>query len=140
MKIILATDGSPFTRKALAYLMAQEGLLAAPNELVVVHVQPPLPPGVKRRVGAAAVAQYHEEEAEKVLKPVRRYLEQRKVQFSAGWTLGVAADEIVKACKREKARLIVMGTHGHGLLGRALLGSVAQRVLSQSTVPVLLVK
>jgi len=34
----------------------------------------------------------------------------------------------------------VMGTHGRGLLGNALMGSVAQRVVSGSTVPVLLVK
>jgi nucleotide-binding universal stress UspA family protein len=33
-----------------------------------------------------------------------------------------------------------MGTHGHGLLGRAVMGSVAQRVLTESDAPVLLVK
>jgi nucleotide-binding universal stress UspA family protein len=36
--------------------------------------------------------------------------------------------------------MVVMGTHGHGLLGRALMGSVAQRVVTESTVPVLLVR
>jgi hypothetical protein len=36
--------------------------------------------------------------------------------------------------------MIVMGTHGHGLLGRALMGSVAQRVVTDCSVPVLLVK
>ena len=40
----------------------------------------------------------------------------------------------------EKAHLIVMGTHGHGLLGRAVMGSVAQRVLTEAELPVLLVK
>jgi nucleotide-binding universal stress UspA family protein len=34
----------------------------------------------------------------------------------------------------------MMGTHGHGLLGRALMGSVAQNVLSECDMPVLLVK
>ncbi|UUZ78599.1 universal stress protein [Polaromonas sp. P1(28)-13] len=33
-----------------------------------------------------------------------------------------------------------MGTHGHGLLGRAIMGSVAQRVVTDSEIPVLLVK
>ena len=43
--------------------------------------------------------------------------------------------EIVKAAKKDKAHMIVMGTHGHGILGRALLGSVAQNVLTQSRRP-----
>jgi len=46
----------------------------------------------------------------------------------------------VLAAKREKAQMIVMGTHGHGLLGRALMGSVAQKVVAETDVPVLLVK
>jgi nucleotide-binding universal stress UspA family protein len=54
--------------------------------------------------------------------------------------VGVPGQEIVKAAKKEKAHMIVMGTHGHGILGRALLGSVAQTVLQQSEIPVLLVK
>ena len=54
--------------------------------------------------------------------------------------MGSPAQEILRAAKREKAHMIVMGTRGHGLLGRALLGSVAQRVLSDCDIPVLLVQ
>jgi nucleotide-binding universal stress UspA family protein len=36
--------------------------------------------------------------------------------------------------------MIVMGTHGHGVIGRAVMGSVAQRVLAEADIPVLLVK
>jgi nucleotide-binding universal stress UspA family protein len=36
--------------------------------------------------------------------------------------------------------MIVMGTHGHGVFGRALMGSVAQSVVSECDIPVLLVK
>jgi nucleotide-binding universal stress UspA family protein len=48
--------------------------------------------------------------------------------------------EILRAAKREKAHMLVMGTHGHGLLGRALMGSVAQRVIVDCDIPVLLVR
>ena len=51
-----------------------------------------------------------------------------------------AGQEIVKAAKKEKATMIMMGTHGHGILGRALLGSVAQNVITECDIPVLLVK
>jgi nucleotide-binding universal stress UspA family protein len=48
--------------------------------------------------------------------------------------------EIVKAAKRCKAQMIVMGTHGHGVIGRMLMGSVTQRVVTESMIPVLLIK
>jgi nucleotide-binding universal stress UspA family protein len=54
--------------------------------------------------------------------------------------VGSPTAEILRAAKREKAHLIVMGTHGQGLLSRALIGSVAQRVVAESETPVLLVK
>jgi nucleotide-binding universal stress UspA family protein len=48
--------------------------------------------------------------------------------------------DILKTAKKEKTHMIVMGTHGHGLMGRLLMGSVAQRVVAQCDVPVLLVQ
>ncbi len=42
--------------------------------------------------------------------------------------------------KGARAQLIVMGTHGHSPIGQILMGSVAQRVVAECDVPVLLVK
>ena len=140
MKILFAADGSPYTKKALAFLVTHEGLCGPDDELVVLNVQPPIPPRVKRMVGAATVNDYHAEEATKVLKPIERFLEKHKLKFKTIWAVGSAAAEVLSAAHREKAHLIVMGTHGHGLLGRAVMGSVAQRVLTESDAPVLLVK
>jgi nucleotide-binding universal stress UspA family protein len=62
------------------------------------------------------------------------------LSFKASWVAGSPAAEILKLANKEKAQMIVMGTHGHGLIGRAVLGSVAQRVLAEAHIPVLLVK
>jgi nucleotide-binding universal stress UspA family protein len=140
MKILLAADGSPVTKKALAFLVTNENICGPEDELVVLHVQPPVPPHVKRLLGAAAVNDYHRDEALKVLGPIERFLKRHSLSFRTAWTVGSPAKELLAAAKREKAQLIVMGTHGHGLLGRALMGSVAQRVVADSEVPVLLVK
>jgi nucleotide-binding universal stress UspA family protein len=140
VKILLAADGSKFTKKALAFLMTHEGLTADGGELEVLNVQAPVPPRVKTMVGAGAVADYHREEARKVLDPIDRFLARHDVPFKSRWLVGHAADEIVRAAEQAKAAMIVMGTHGHGLFGRALMGSVAQKVLVESKIPVLLVK
>ena len=140
MKILLAADGSSFTKKALAFLVTHEEIAAADGEIVVINVQPAVPPRVKTMVGAPAVHEYHREEAEKVLRPIEKFLERHRVKYALRWAVGTPGTEIVKAAKKDKAQLIVMGTHGHGIIGRALLGSVAQNVLTQCEVPVLLVK
>lgn len=140
MKILLAVDGSRYTKKALAFLVTHDEIAGGEGEVIVLNVQPAVPPRVKRMVGAAAVNDYHREEAEKVLAPIDRFLKRHDIAFSTRWIAGSPGAEIVRAAKKARAQLIVMGTHGHGFLGRALLGSVAQSVLTECDIPVLLVK
>ena len=140
MKVLFAADGSKYTKKALAFLVTHESLAGPEDELVILHVQAPVPPRVKGLLGAAAVNAYHEDEAQKVLKPIEAFLKRHKLRSSTRWKVGSPAEEIIRACAKDKAHMIVMGTHGHGLFGRALMGSVAQRVVTDSEVPVLLVK
>ncbi|HXD40411.1 MAG TPA: universal stress protein [Ramlibacter sp.] len=140
MKILLAADDSKYTKKAAAFLVNQEALVGPENELVVLHVQPAVPPRVKTMLGASAVGSYHQDEAAKVLEPMERFLKRHDVQFRTMWVVGSPATEVVRVAKREKAQMIVMGTRGHGVIGRALMGSVAQSVVSDCDIPVLLVK
>ena len=52
---------------------------------------------------------------------------------------GRPQDEIVKCAEDQKADLIIMGTHGRTGLAHFLVGSVAERVVRTSKVPVLTV-
>ena len=140
MKILLAADGSAFTKKALAFLVTHPALAGPDGELVVLNVQPPVPPRVKTMVGAGAAAGYHREEADKVIEPIRAFLGNHGIPFRCSTVVGPPADEIVRHAQSEKAQMIVMGTHGYGLVGRFFMGSVAQQVVAQADVPVLLVK
>lgn len=53
---------------------------------------------------------------------------------------GSPSREIVRFAETEGVDLVVMGTHGRGGIDRLLLGSVAERVVRSSTVPVLTVR
>ncbi len=140
MKILCAADGSKFTKKALAFLTTHENLVGPNDELVVLHIQPPLPSHVKAMITKKAVDDYYREESEKVVEPIKRFLDRHTLAYSASWVVGHAAEEIVATVKRDKIHMVVMGTHGYGLAGRLLMGSVAQKVLTTIDVPVLLVK
>lgn len=53
---------------------------------------------------------------------------------------GIAEDEIVKFAESENIDLIVMATHGRSGIAHVLMGSVAEKVIQRSRVPVLIVK
>lgn len=140
MKILLAADGSEYTKKALAFLVNHENLLSSADELIVLNVQSPVPGRVKTMMGSAEVAAYHLEEGNVVLDPIRKFLDKHALNYQAVCVVGHPVEEILKAVLNEKSHLVVMGTRGHGIIGRALMGSIAQRVVSECDVPVLLVK
>lgn len=55
-------------------------------------------------------------------------------------SLGPVADAILKHTKKLRADLIVIGTHGRRGGARLIMGSDAENVVRQSTVPVLLIR
>jgi nucleotide-binding universal stress UspA family protein len=65
---------------------------------------------------------------------------QAGVRATSALLEGTPADRIVRAAKRARADLIVMGTHGRGGLAKLFLGSVAERVVATSSCPVLTVR
>ena len=140
MKILLAADGSKFTKKALTFLIASKKLATTDDELIVFHVQDPVSPQIKNKLGSAEVDAYQLGQAEKVLKPIRQFLDKQVVSYRCVWVVGAAASEIIRVSKKERVQMIVMGAHGHGILVRALMGSVAQRVMADCDIPVLMVK
>ena len=140
MKILLAVDGSSYTKKMLAYLTTHDELFSADNEYSVLTVQPALPPRARAAVGKEIVDEYYADEANKVLQPVAKFLERKKITLNTAYKVGVPGESIAKFADAGKFDLVLMGSHGHGTLGNLVMGSVATQVLALSKVPVLLVR
>ena len=140
MKILFAADGSTFTKKALTFLVKNKNLLGPDDELVVLHVQDAISAQIERKLGSAEVTAYQSNQADLVMNPIKKFLDKHAVNYRCLWVAGSPASQIVGASKRERVQMIVMGSHGHGLLSRMFMGSVAQRVLADSAIPALLVK
>lgn len=53
---------------------------------------------------------------------------------------GRPSEEVLAFAEKEKVDLIILGTHGRGAIGKALLGSVADHVIRQAECPVMVVR
>lgn len=140
MNILLAVDGSTYTKKMLAYLATHDALFSTQNHYTLLTVNPQLPPRARAAVGKEMVDAFHREEADKVLAPVTKFLLRHGIDAKSLTKVGHAGETISKTATSGKFDLVVMGSHGHGSLGNLVMGSVATQVLASCKVPVLLVR
>jgi len=140
MKILLAVDGSQYTKKMLAYLVNHAETFGGDNSFTLLTVQPAVPPRARAALGKAVVDQYQLDEAERILAPVSKFLVRHGIDAKSAWKVGHAGELIAKFADSGKFDLLVMGSHGHSALGNLVMGSVATKVLAQCQVPTLLVR
>jgi nucleotide-binding universal stress UspA family protein len=144
-RILVATDGSPLSKKAVKSAIA----LAAQNkaELVALTVVPRYPTSYLD--GAMAFP------PEDIARIEKQWADSSKVMLDAiatrAGTSGVkvkavtmnsdlVAESIVAAARKHKVDLIVMASHGRKGIKRLLLGSETQHVLTHSDLPVLVLR
>ena len=140
MKILLAVDGSPYTKKMLAYLTTHDEVFSAHHDFTLLTVQAPLPPRARAAVGKDIAEGYYADEAEKITAPVVKFLQRHGMAPKVLHKVGAAGEMIAKAAEAGKFDLVIMGSHGHSALGNLVMGSVATQVLAHCKVPVLLVR
>jgi len=140
MKILLAVDGSAYTKKMLAYLATHSEMFGSDNAVSLITVQLPLPPRARAAVGAEIANGYYADEAEKVTAPVVKFLQRHGIDPKVIHKVGAPGELIAKAANGGKFDLVMMGSHGHGALGNLVMGSVATQVLAHCKVPVLMVR
>ncbi len=140
MKILLAVDGSSYTKKMLAYLAVHDQLLNPSSSYTALTVRSALPPRARAALGKEIVDDYYADEAAKVLQPVVKFLARKDIEVQTAYKVGAVGETIAKVADSGKYDLVVMGSHGHGSLGNLVMGSVATEVLALCKVPVLLVR
>ncbi len=140
MKILIAVDGSDYTKRMLAYIAAHDEWLGAAHRYTVVHSVLAVPHRAAAFVGAAEVRKFYDEDAETVFRPIRAFFEQQGLTASFTHTIGHAARSIAEMAEAGRFDLLVMGSRGHGDLVNLVLGSVATQVLASCRTPVLLIR
>ncbi|APW37253.1 universal stress protein UspA [Rhodoferax koreense] len=139
MKILLAVDGSDYTKRMTEYL-ASHAWLVSGNAFTVLTTVLPVPHRAAAFVGTETVKLYYTDDARLVLDPVRDFLQSHGVQAEYVYKVGHPAQEIARYAEENGFDLVMMGSHGHGLVKNLVMGSVATKVLAQCKVPLLLVR
>lgn len=140
MRILLAADGSAYTKRMLAYVAAHDDWLGPNHRYTVVYAMPKIPPRPASFLDREVVKGYYRDEAEKVFRPIRVFFKRHAIEADYVSPVGHAADEIAALADRGAFDLLMMGSHGHGSVGNLVMGSVATKVLAACKVPVLLVR
>lgn len=140
MKILLAVDGSVYTKQMLAYLAAHESWLRPAHDYTVFHALEPLPGGLAAALSDDEVQRRHVADAEEVFKPVDRYLRMHGIEARFERQVGDAGRLIAQRATEGGFDLVILGSHGHGAIANVVLGSVATKVLALCKVPVLVVR
>lgn len=129
-RVIVPVDGSTFAEDALATALS---LLGDSGTLELVSVNEPAPP--------FAVAEYDELARGWAMRYLDGLTEKLppNIQAEPHVLVGRAADELVTFIENSEADLVVMATHGRGPVTRAWLGSVADSLVKESKLPLMLV-
>jgi nucleotide-binding universal stress UspA family protein len=140
MKILLAVDGSKFTKHMLAYLAAHDELIGPENPFTVMTVVTSLPPEVSHFVDRSTIDGYYKEKADEVLGPVMTFAAKHSWNVTAKHVVGQAADAIAVMAKEGDYDLLVMGSHGHSTLGSLVMGSAVHGVMARCKTPMLIIR
>ena len=142
MKILIAVDGSDYTKRMLAYLAAHEELLGTKHDYTVVHSVLAVPPlRAAAFVGAPGWCASSTRRMPRRCS-ARSARSSRQGDHRALCPHSSARGHINCGVGGEEGRfdLLVMGSHGHGELANLVLGSVVTKVLAKCKTPLLLIR
>ncbi|MCE8424742.1 MAG: universal stress protein [Candidatus Methanoperedens sp.] len=138
-KILIATDGSEHTKSAVDHgidLAINTGAKLSAIYVVDTAAFASIP------MDAAWESMYEllKQEGDEATKYIEDKAGEEGLEVERSTIEGHPAEEIIKYAEKNSINLIVMGTLGKSGLDRFLLGSVAEKVVRNSKIPVLVVK
>ena len=140
LKILVPVDGSDNSNKSVSDFIRLLGWYKETPEIHLLNVQLPLHGGVSCFIDRENIKQYHPEEGFKSLQSARDLFEQAGIVCQPHILVGDPAEMIVHCAAEKKCDQIAIGPRGLGGVKGLLMGSVANKLMQLSPLPVLLIK
>lgn len=138
-KILVPFDGTENSLRVVQY--AASAVQERPNVAIeLLHVLDPMMFKSDAALPREEQSRLHAKEADSVLQPARKILDEAGVVYRTRHRVGAAASEIAAQVHESGYIGIIMGTRGMGPLASVMIGSVATRVVHLVDVPVTLIK
>jgi nucleotide-binding universal stress UspA family protein len=135
-RILVPVDGSEQSRDACAFAIEEY----PDGELVLLHVINPAEAGYSAQASIPSFSEewyeHAKEEAAELFEEVRSEASEAGMEVSSDTVVGKPSRAIVEYAEGNEIDQIVMGSHGRSGVTRILLGSVAESVVRESSVPV----
>lgn len=139
-KILVPLDGSKVAEGALPHAKALAYSVGAELILLTVGANPALDFAFSDPGLAQSAVQEQEERSKKYITEIESQLKSAGFKTSTLLRVGSVADVILGVAEELQVDVIAMSTHGRTGPARWLLGSIAERVVHNSKVPVLLIR
>jgi nucleotide-binding universal stress UspA family protein len=137
--ILVPIDFSPSSSAAIELALGMANQFDA--QLTLVHVwELPIYPYMEMLTSSIDVTAAIEKAANESLTSLLGEIQSRLPRTQGLLKMGVPSEQIVNALAESKADLLIMGTHGRRGVVHALMGSVAEKLVRISPVPVLTVR
>lgn len=143
--ILVPTDGSGFSNKAVAAGARLAQALRA--KLLLLHVRSPIESphhvegGALSNLGGKVIMQEIEDEERKLLDAALAIAAADGMKAETAFVAGYSPYEaIIRIAREQQCDLIVMASHGRRGISGFLIGSETQKVLTHTTIPVLIVR
>jgi nucleotide-binding universal stress UspA family protein len=138
-KILVPLDGSELAECVLPHVKAIAAGCST-GKVVLLRIVEPLPAGIPPAVDFEVVQKAGVKAAEGYLVKVKAQLSKEGLNVEAKVLTGRPAETITDFAQREKVDLIALATHGRSGISRWVFGSVADRLVRSSSVPILLIR
>jgi nucleotide-binding universal stress UspA family protein len=136
--VLVPVDFSPPSRLAVNYAIVLARSFHA--RLTLLHVvESPAALLYAFPIESLKIENQHCDQAARMLASLVVHEDQDDLDLHTSVRRGSIEHEILAAIRDERADMVVMGTHGRGLLGRWFIGSVAEAMLRKLPVPVMMV-
>ena len=138
LRVLIPVDGSRNCRYAVKHVVGQFMNNTA-MEIHLLNVQPAFTRDIARFVSRKSLHDYHRDEADKALRPIKQMLDAYGIPYTAHAEVGERAQAITDAARRLRCDHIVMSTARKNSLTRLVEASVTNKVLAMTTVPLELI-